>query len=92
MMLKLAGVSFSTRPPKSKYIQRHFISFFCMSLICWIYHGNVADHDDTIVRRGVRPGVTAVQLRLHPAVTVEPSVKKKMSTVLVFVVKIGGRK
>ena len=50
------------------------------------------DHDDTIVRRGVRPGVTAVQLRLHPDVTVELSVKKKMSTVLVFVVKIGGKK
>ena len=63
-----------------------------MSLICWIYHGNVTDHDDTLVQRGFRPGVTAVQLRLHPDVVVELSVWKKMSTVLVFVVKIGGRK
>ena len=63
-----------------------------MSSICWIYHGNVTDHDDTIVQRGFRPGVTAVQLRLHPDVVVELSVKKKMSTVLVSVVKIGGRK
>ena len=44
------------------------------------------------MRRGVRPGVTAVQLRLHPDVAVVASVKKKISTVLVFVVKIGGRK
>ena len=44
---------------------------FCMSLICLIYDGNVTDHDDT---RGVRPGVTAVQLRLHPAVDPELSV------------------
>ena len=63
-----------------------------MSLICWIYHGSVTDHDDTVVQRGFRPGVTAVQLRLHPDVVVELSVKKKMSTVLVSVVKIGGRK
>ena len=61
-------------------------------LTCLVYHGTVTDLDDTNVRGGVRPGVTAVQLRLHPAATVEPSVKKKMSTVLVFVVKIGGRK
>ena len=44
------------------------------------------------MQRGFRPGVTAVQLRLHPDVVVELSVKKKMSTVLVSVVKIGGRK
>ena len=42
--------------------------------------------------RVVRPGVTAVQLRLHPDVTEELSVKKKMSTALVFVVKIGDTK
>ena len=57
-----------------------------------IYDGNATDHEDTSVRRGVRPGVTAVQLRLHPAVVPELSVKKKMSTAFVFVVKIGGRK
>ena len=44
------------------------------------------------MQRGFRPGVTAVQLRLHPDVAEELSVKKKMSTVFVFVVKIGGRK
>ena len=57
-----------------------------------IYHGNVADHCDTSVRRGVGPGVTAVQLRLHPDLAPELSVWKKMSTTFVFVVKIGGRK
>ena len=57
-----------------------------------IYDGNVTDHDDRSVRRGVRPGVTAVQLRLHPGAAPEPSVWKKMSTAFVFVVKIGGRK
>ena len=64
----------------------------CMSFICLIYHGNVTDHDDTIVRRVVRPGVTAVHLRLHPARAPESSVEKKMSTVFVFVMKTGGRK
>ena len=54
--------------------------------------GIVADHADKILQRGLPPGVTAVQLRLHPDVVVELSVWKKMSTVLVFVVKIGGRK
>ena len=49
-------------------------SIFCMSLICLIYDANVTDHDDTSVRRGVRPGVTAVQLRLHPLVDPELSV------------------
>ena len=63
-----------------------------MSSICWICHGNVTDHDDAIVQRGFGPGVTAVQLRLHPDVPEELSVEKKMSTVLVSVVKIGGRK
>ena len=65
------------QPPKSKYK---------------IIDGNVPDHDDKSVRWGVRPGVTAVQLRLHPAVDPELSVWKEMSTAFVFVVKIGGRK
>ena len=73
-------------------VQNHIICFLCLSSICWIYHGNVTDHDDTLVQRGFRPGVTAVQLRLHPDEAEELSVKKKMSTVFVFVVKIGGRK
>ena len=63
-----------------------------MSFTCLIYHGKATDHEDTSVRRGVRPGVTAVQLRLHPGLAPELSVEKKMSTVFVFVVKIGGRK
>ena len=58
-----------------------------------MYHFQKCTGDeDTIVRRGFRPGVTAVQLRLHPPVVVALSVWKKMSTVLVFEVKIGGRK
>ena len=58
-----------------------------------MYHFQKCTGDkDTIVRRGFRPGVTAVQLRLHPLVVVALSVWKKMSTVLVFEVKIGGRK
>ena len=73
-------------------VQNHEICFFCTRLICLTYHGNVTDHDDTIVRRVVRPGVTAVHLRLHPARAPESSVEKKMSTVFVFVMKTGGRK
>ena len=58
-----------------------------------MYHYQKCTGDeDTIVRRGFRPGVTAVQLRLHPDCAAELSVWKKMSTVLVFEVKIGGRK
>ena len=73
-------------------VQNDIVWLLCIGLKCLICLGTVTDHDDTIVRRGARPGVTAVQLRLHPDVPEELSVEKKMSTVLVFVVKIGGRK
>ena len=55
-------------------VQIHEICFFCTSLICLTYHGNVTDHGDSIVRRFVRPGVTAVHLRLHPGALPLPSV------------------
>ena len=45
-----------------------------------------------IARRGFKPGVTAVHLRLQPVCVPLPSVWKKMLTVLVRVVMIGGRK
>ena len=45
-----------------------------------------------IARRGFKPGVTAVHLRLQPVCVPLPSVWKKMFTVLVRVVMIGGRK
>ena len=90
MKSKVVFLSFCTRPPKSKYKVIDLFAGVCF--IRSLYHGNVTDHDDTIVRRVVRPGVTAVHLRLHPARFPEPSVWKKMSTAFVFVMKIGGRK
>ena len=63
-----------------------------MSSKCLINPGIVADHADKILQRGLPPGVTAVQLRLHPEAAPELSVWKKMSTVSLFEVKMGGMK
>ena len=42
--------------------------------------------------KSFEPGVTAIQLRLQPVFVLTPSVWKNISTVLVFVVMVGGWK
>ena len=42
--------------------------------------------------KSLKPGVTAIQLRLHPVSDHLASVWKNISTVLVFVVMVGGWK
>ena len=42
--------------------------------------------------RAFSPGVTTLQLRLQPGAVSLPSVWKKISTLLLLVVMIGGRK
>ena len=47
---------------------------------------------DAVWMKSFEPGVTAIQLRLHPAYVQPPSVWKNISTVLVLVVIVGGWK
>ena len=47
---------------------------------------------DAVSMRSFKPGVTALQLRLHPLLVEAPFVWKNISTVLVFVVIVGGWK
>ena len=44
------------------------------------------------MRRAFSPGVTALQLRLQPVLATPAFVWKKISTLLLLVVMIGGRK
>ena len=44
-----------------------------------------------VARRVYRPGVTAAQLRLQPGFALLPSVRKKITTVLLLVTMTGGR-